>query len=54
MSESARDVSAQSDLKRLKREADGSFNRAPSTFRGTIQEGGQYEPEKGMNDTLYV
>jgi putative glutathione S-transferase len=48
MSESARDVSLQSDLKQLKREADGSFSRPPSTFRDTIQEGGKHEPEKGI------
>ena len=48
MSESARDVLAQSDLKKLKLEADGSFNRAPSTFRDIIQEGSKYEPEKGI------
>jgi hypothetical protein len=48
MSESTRDVSSQSDLKKLELEADGSFNRAPSTFRDTIQEGSRYEPEKGI------
>ena len=26
---------------------DGSFNRAPSSFRRTIEKGGQFEPEKG-------
>ena len=48
MSESTRDVSTQSDLTHLKREADGSFNRAPSTFRDVVQEGSKYEPEKGI------
>jgi putative glutathione S-transferase len=48
MAEPARDVSSQSDVKHLKREADGSFNRAPSTFRDIIQEGSKYEPEKGI------
>ena len=48
MFDSARDVSTQSDLKQLKREADGSFNRAPSTFRDIVQEGSKYEPEKGI------
>src|SRR5258706_9494521 len=48
MSESGRDVSTQSDLKQLKREADGSFNRAPSTFRDIVQGGSKYEPEKGI------
>ena len=48
MSETARDVSAQTDLKKLKLEADGSFNRAPSTFRDIIQGGSKYEPEKGI------
>ena len=48
MSESARDVSTQTDLKQLKREADGSFNRPPSTFRDIVQEGSKYEPEKGI------
>ena len=26
---------------------EGSFNRPPSTFRSTIEKGGQFEPEKG-------
>lgn len=51
MSGSAHDVLDQSDLKKLKLEADGSFNRAPSTFRDTIQEGSKYEPEKGILST---
>ena len=29
-------------------EADGSFKRKPSTFRGTIERGGKFEPEKGQ------
>ena len=26
---------------------DGSFNRAPSSFRDVIEKGGRFEPEKG-------
>ena len=28
--------------------ADGSFNRPPSSFRATIEKGSRHEPEKGM------
>ncbi|KLO09833.1 glutathione S-transferase [Schizopora paradoxa] len=48
-----RDVSDQSDITKMKRNPDGSFNRAPSTFRGTIEKGGVHEPEKGRYH-LYV
>ena len=29
---------------------DGSFNRAPSSFRDVIEKGGRFEPEKGDCD----
>ena len=28
---------------------DGSFKRAPSSFRGKIEKGGEFEPEKGKS-----
>lgn len=38
----------QSDVNKMKNEADGSWKRAPSTFRNFIQEGGEFPPEKGL------
>ena len=46
---SSRDVSHQSDITRFKNEDDGSFKRAASSFRNTIEQGGQFEPEKGAS-----
>ena len=43
----SRDVSGQSDIGVMGREPDGSFKRAPSSFRNFIQKGGQFPPEKG-------
>ena len=43
----SRDVSAQTDFAKFAREADGSFKRAPSSFRSWIQPGGDFEPEAG-------
>jgi len=48
-----RDVSNQTDISRSKMSGDGSFNRKPSTFRNQIEQGGQFEPEKGRYH-LYV
>lgn len=48
-----RDVSAQSDISKLKHDADGSFKRKASTFRDTIEKGGKFEPEKDRYH-LYV
>ncbi|KAF5322083.1 hypothetical protein D9619_002105 [Psilocybe cf. subviscida] len=48
-----RDTSSQSDVRQLKREADGSFKRPDSAFRNTIQKGGDFEPEKDRYH-LYV
>lgn len=42
-----RDVSTFSDISKSKTEADGSFKRKPSSFRNFIQNGGEFEPEKG-------
>lgn len=44
-SDVARDVSDQADIARMKAEADGTFKRKPSTFRDTIEKGGQFAPE---------
>jgi hypothetical protein len=46
-SQSQRDVSNQSDISRSKMDKSGSFNRRPSSFRDTIEKGGEFEPEKG-------
>ena len=43
----SQDVSAQSDISKMKVEPDGSFKRAASSFRNFIQKGGQFPPEKG-------
>ena len=43
----SRDVSTQSDIGKMKVEPDGSFKRAPSSFRNFVQKGGQFPPEKG-------
>jgi glutathionyl-hydroquinone reductase len=45
----SRDVSSQSDINVMKVEGDGSFKRAPSSFRNFIQKGGQFPPEKGTS-----
>lgn len=52
-SQSQRDVSNLADISRSKMAHDGSFVRKPSSFRDTIEKGGQYEPEKGRYH-LYV
>ena len=33
---------------------DGSFNRAPSSFRDVIEKGGRFEPEKGTFDLPHM
>ena len=45
----SRDVSHFSDISKSKTEPDGSFKRAPSSFRNFIQVGGQFPPEKGTS-----
>ena len=45
----SRDHTNQSDIGKMKTEADGSFNRKPSTFRYTVEKGGKFEPEKGQS-----
>ena len=45
----SRDVSQFSDISKSKTEADGSFKRAPSSFRNFIQAGGKFPPEKGTS-----
>ncbi|KAF8270467.1 glutathione S-transferase [Lactarius quietus] len=49
----SRDVSHFSDISKSKTEADGSFKRAPSSFRNFIQVGDQFPPEKDRYH-LYV
>lgn len=44
---SPRDVSLQADIGKMKLEADGSFKRAPSSFRNSIQNDGQFTAERG-------
>ncbi|RDB28046.1 Glutathione S-transferase omega-like 2 [Hypsizygus marmoreus] len=48
-----RDTTLQSDIAKMKTEPDGSFKRAPSSYRNTIQKGGQFEPESDRYH-LYV
>lgn len=48
-----RDVTAQSDIGKMKVEADGSFKRRASSFRNQIEKGGEFTPEKGRYH-LYV
>ncbi|KAJ3486217.1 hypothetical protein NLI96_g4395 [Meripilus lineatus] len=43
-----RDVTAQSDIGKMKVESDGSFKRRASSFRQQIEKGGQFPPEKGV------
>jgi len=39
-----KDTTLQSDVTKFKTEPDGSFKRVPSSFRNTIEKGGQFEP----------
>ncbi|EGO03856.1 hypothetical protein SERLA73DRAFT_130409 [Serpula lacrymans var. lacrymans S7.3] len=48
-----RDTSHQSDIAKLKTEADGSFKRAASVFRHFIEKGGKFEAERDRYH-LYV
>ncbi|KAH6917925.1 glutathione S-transferase [Coprinopsis sp. MPI-PUGE-AT-0042] len=48
-----RDVSSQSDITKMKTEADGTFKRAASAFRNTIEQGGKFEPDRDRY-RLYV
>ena len=45
----SQDVPSQSDITVMKLEPDGSFKRAPSSFRNFIQKGGRFPPEKGTS-----
>ncbi|KAI0034667.1 glutathione S-transferase [Vararia minispora EC-137] len=49
----SRDVTAQSDIAKMKVEADGSFKRLDASFRRWIERGGEFEPEAGRYH-LYV
>jgi putative glutathione S-transferase len=48
-----KDTTPQSDIQKMKTEPDGSFKRLDSTFRNTIENGGQFQPEKDRYH-LYV
>jgi len=48
-----KDATLQSDITKFKHEPDGSFKRAPSTFRSFIEKGGQFEAEKGEYYTMF-
>ncbi|PBK68942.1 glutathione S-transferase [Armillaria solidipes] len=50
---SSKTVKAQSDISIMKTSDDGSFKRAPSSFRNVIEKGGKFEPELGRYH-LYV
>ncbi|KAK0220300.1 glutathione S-transferase [Armillaria fumosa] len=50
---SSKPVKAQSDISIMKTSDDGSFKRAPSSFRNVIEKGGKFEPELGRYH-LYV
>ncbi|VDB91266.1 unnamed protein product [Peniophora sp. CBMAI 1063] len=49
----SRDTSDQSDITKMKVEADGSFKRKDMAFRNFIKKGGEFEPEAGRYH-LYV
>ena len=45
------DVS-QTDVAKIKIEADGSWKRPSSTFRNFVEPGGEFPPEKGLETDL--
>jgi len=45
---STHDTSLQADIGKMKLEADGSYNRAASSFKNSIQKGGRFTPERGL------
>lgn len=49
---SSREAVLQSDIARMKTEADGSFKRAAASFRNTIEKGGKFEAEGGAQFPL--
>ena len=49
---STRDTSLQADIGKMKLEANGSFNRAASSFRNSIQKDGQFTAERGSCSSL--
>ncbi|KAF9556926.1 glutathione S-transferase [Agrocybe pediades] len=53
MSDKPRDTTNQSDVSKMQMASDGSFKRAVSSFRNTIEKGGKHEPERGEYH-LYV
>jgi hypothetical protein len=52
-STTARDVSDQTDIGKMKVEADGTFKRKASVFRNFIEKGGKFAPERDRYH-LYV
>lgn len=47
-----KDVSNQSDIGKMKVEADGSYKRATAVFRDAIAVGSKFEPEAGVAHSL--
>jgi hypothetical protein len=47
-----KDVSNQSDIGKMKVEADGSYKRATAVFRDAIAAGSKFEPEAGVAHSL--
>ena len=45
--------SSQSDVNKLKVEADGSWKRPASSFRNTIEPGGEFPPEEGLKNIFF-
>ncbi|KAG6883680.1 hypothetical protein C0993_004701 [Termitomyces sp. T159_Od127] len=43
------DHTPQSDIGKMKTEADGSYKRADASFRNTIEKGGRFEPELAVS-----
>lgn len=41
-------MSTAKDVTKIKPQPDGSYNRAPSSFRNVIKKGGKFAPERGM------
>lgn len=49
-----RDVTGQSDITKMKVEADGSFKRLDASFRNTIAPGTRFEAEAGMFKDIFT
>lgn len=49
-----RDTTSQSDIAKMRTEADGSFKRADASFRNIIAKGSRFEPENGRPQLLVL